>query len=360
MKHPTTRPARRRRTARRASPTSWATTRPRRSRSTGSTRRPSRCTTGCSRPPTRGPCPRTCSWSRPGRRTAPTSNDPMSCARTRSSRARVCRHAGKIWTPPTGRRDPTSGRRSRGSSTTTASRGATTSAGHLRRAAVREARRDRDRARAEPAARVHGDRRHRPARQHPLQRRSSSRDAKAGNLPSVSWVMPVADRGEHPPDSIEMGQAYVAKTDQLGDAGPRGAVAAHRDLPDVGRLGRLLRPREAARGSTRTAGASACPSIVISPWAKPRIRSTIRRCLRRVPEADRGPIPGGRALDPRDRAGGRCAPHGREETRDPRRPRERLRLPQEPIPPLVLNPALPLARSAASEAVAPRDPLRVA
>ena len=45
---------------------------------------------------------------------------------------------------------------------------------------------------------------------------------------------------------------------QRRDAGPRGTVAAHRDLRDVGRLGWVLRPRASRRSSTRTAGACGC------------------------------------------------------------------------------------------------------
>ena len=48
--------------------------------------------------------------------------------------------------------------------------------------------------------------------------------------PPVSWVMPVVDRGEHPPDSIELGQAYVARLDQLGDARATRPVAPYRDI----------------------------------------------------------------------------------------------------------------------------------
>ena len=33
--------------------------------------------------------------------------------------------------------------------------------------------------------------------------------AQQGNLPSVSWIVPVKDAGDHPPDDISKGQAYV-------------------------------------------------------------------------------------------------------------------------------------------------------
>ena len=94
------------------------------------------------------------------------------------------------------------------------------------------------------------------------------RDALAGNLPSVSWVMPVADKGDHPPDSIEQGQAYVASMINAVMQGPKeqwlrtaiflvwddwGGFCDHVVPPVVDENGWGLR----------------VPSIVISPWAKP-------------------------------------------------------------------------------------------
>jgi phospholipase C len=94
------------------------------------------------------------------------------------------------------------------------------------------------------------------------------RDARAGNLPSVSWVMPVADHGDHPPDSIELGQAFVAKMINAVMQGPEeqwlrtaifltwddwGGFYDHVEPPVVDENGWGMR----------------VPSIVISPWAKP-------------------------------------------------------------------------------------------
>ncbi|MGZ8662021.1 MAG: alkaline phosphatase family protein [Actinomycetota bacterium] len=93
------------------------------------------------------------------------------------------------------------------------------------------------------------------------------KDAKAGNLPPVSWVMPVADHGEHPPDSIELGQAFVAKIINSVMTGPEdqwlhtaifltwddwGGFYDHVKPPVVDENGWGLR----------------VPSMVISPWAK--------------------------------------------------------------------------------------------
>jgi phospholipase C len=45
--------------------------------------------------------------------------------------------------------------------------------------------------------------------------------AKQGNLPSVSWIVPVKDAGDHPPDDISLGQAYVTKLINSVMEGPR-------------------------------------------------------------------------------------------------------------------------------------------
>ena len=93
------------------------------------------------------------------------------------------------------------------------------------------------------------------------------RDARSGDLPPVSWVMPVVDRGEHPPDSIELGQAYVARLINSVMHGPRdqwlrtaifltwddwGGFYDHVEPPVVDENGWGLR----------------VPSLLISPWAK--------------------------------------------------------------------------------------------
>jgi phospholipase C len=35
--------------------------------------------------------------------------------------------------------------------------------------------------------------------------------AEQGNLPQISWIVPVVDKGDHPPDDISLGQAYVTR-----------------------------------------------------------------------------------------------------------------------------------------------------
>jgi phospholipase C len=44
--------------------------------------------------------------------------------------------------------------------------------------------------------------------------------AAAGSLPAVSWVMPTLNRGEHPPDAIDNGQAWVTRVINAAMEGP--------------------------------------------------------------------------------------------------------------------------------------------
>ena len=56
--------------------------------------------------------------------------------------------------------------------------------------------------------------------------------ARDGTLPSVSWVMPAYGESDHPPESIEPGQAWVTQARERRDEGP--GVGADRDLPHLG------------------------------------------------------------------------------------------------------------------------------
>ena len=66
---------------------------------------------------------------------------------------------------------------------------------------------------------------------------------------------------------------HTSRDHQRGDGGA--GLGIDGDLPDVGRLGRLLRPRRAARVDDNGYGLRV-PALVISPWAKPG-SSTTRR-----------------------------------------------------------------------------------
>jgi phospholipase C len=91
--------------------------------------------------------------------------------------------------------------------------------------------------------------------------------AARGNLPAVSWVMPTQGQGEHPPDDIGDGQAWVTQLVNAVMQGPReqwlhtaifivwddwGGFYDHVRPPNVDENGYGLR----------------VPSLLISPWAR--------------------------------------------------------------------------------------------
>ena len=68
--------------------------------------------------------------------------------------------------------------------------------------------------------------------------------AKSGTLPAVSWVVPSGEVSEHPPAPVSFGQSYV--TSLINAVMNEPGLELDGDLPGLGRLGRLLRPRRAA------------------------------------------------------------------------------------------------------------------
>ena len=130
------------------------------------------------------------------------------------------------------------------------------------------------------------------------------RRASAGTLP-VSWIMPGNLASEHPGSGtpIRSGQAYVTRLVNAVMRGPNWRLLRH--LPDLGRLGRLLRPCRPPKVDRNGYGLRV-PGIVISPWVK---RGIDHRTLvvRRLPQADRGSFPGRSASRSEDRRPPRSA-----------------------------------------------------
>jgi phospholipase C len=94
--------------------------------------------------------------------------------------------------------------------------------------------------------------------------------AAQGNLPSVSWIVPVVNAGDHPPDNIARGQAFVTKAINAVMQGPRdqwlhtaffvtwddwGGFYDHVKPPVIDQNGYGLR----------------VPAFLVSPWAKPGV-----------------------------------------------------------------------------------------
>jgi phospholipase C len=92
--------------------------------------------------------------------------------------------------------------------------------------------------------------------------------ARSGHLPSVSWVMPVVDRSEHPPDNIQDGMSWVTKVVNAVMGGPREQwlhTAIFLTWDDWGGFYDHVPPRrvDALGYGIRV------PGLVISPWARP-------------------------------------------------------------------------------------------
>ena len=91
--------------------------------------------------------------------------------------------------------------------------------------------------------------------------------ASQGNLPSVSWIVPVKDAGDHPPDDISKGQAYVTKLINAVMDGPRDQwlhTAIFVTWDDWGGFyDHVKPPRVDANGY-----GFRVPAFLVSPWAR--------------------------------------------------------------------------------------------
>ena len=133
----------------------------------------------------------------------------------------------------------------------------------------------------------------------------------------------VAGRQRAPAGADQRRSVVRHEPRQRGDAQPR--LELDRDLPRVGRLGRLLRPRRAARVDANGYGLRV-PGIVISPYAKARLhRPPDAAASTRTTSSSRTTSSAASASTPRPTAGPTHARRARER-HDPRRPQRRLRL----------------------------------
>ena len=91
--------------------------------------------------------------------------------------------------------------------------------------------------------------------------------AAQGNLPSVSWIVPVKDAGDHPPDDISKGQAYVTQLINSVMNGPRDQwlhTAIFVTWDDWGGFyDHVKPPRVDANGY-----GFRVPAFLVSPWAR--------------------------------------------------------------------------------------------
>ena len=91
------------------------------------------------------------------------------------------------------------------------------------------------------------------------------RRPRRGTCPAVSWIVPERDGVRAPAGSDQRRPDLRHRPRQRDHAEPR--LEQHGDLPGLGRLGRLLRPRGAAE-RRRTGYGLRVPGLVISPYAR--------------------------------------------------------------------------------------------
>ena len=91
--------------------------------------------------------------------------------------------------------------------------------------------------------------------------------AANGTLPSVMWVAPTYHRGEHPPDNIENGQAWVTKVINAVMEGPPEQWEHTAIFLFWDDWGGFYDHREPRRVDENGYGIRV-PSILISPWAR--------------------------------------------------------------------------------------------
>jgi phospholipase C len=160
------------------------------------------------------------------------------------------------------------------------------------------------------------------------------RGARSGNLPSVSWVMPVIDRAEHPPDNIQDGMSWVTKIVNSVMEGPLwersaiflvwddwGGFYDHVEPPVVDENGWGLR----------------VPSMVISPWAKPGFIDHQTLSYDAYLKLIEDRFLGGARLDPRTDGWPDSRPTVREDVPMLGDLADDFDFAQEPIPPLILD-----------------------
>ncbi|GIV01141.1 MAG: hypothetical protein KatS3mg014_2756 [Actinomycetota bacterium] len=162
------------------------------------------------------------------------------------------------------------------------------------------------------------------------------RAAREGTLPAVSWVMPYSGAGEHPGsgEPIWKGMRHVTRVINAAMRGPdwEDATAIFLTWDDWGGFYDHVPPPRVDRNGygIRVPGLHDQPLGAVGDDRPPG------PVLRRLPEADRGPVPRRRAPGPGHDEPARRPPHGPRGGPDPREPAARVRL--HPGPPPAADP----------------------
>jgi phospholipase C len=159
--------------------------------------------------------------------------------------------------------------------------------------------------------------------------------AAAGTLPSVSWVMPTYRRSEHPPDSIEAGQAFVTRIINAAMQGPGwDTTAIFLTWDDWGGFYDHVKPikvDEAGYGIR-------VPGMLISPYARAGYIDHQTLSLDAYLKLIEDRFLGGQRLDPLTDGWWDPRPTVRENAKRLGNLALEFDFSQPPIPPLILDP----------------------
>ena len=161
------------------------------------------------------------------------------------------------------------------------------------------------------------------------------KDAANGTLPNVSWVVPTTNRGEHPPDDIGNGQAWVTKVVNAAMEGPDwlhtviyiawddwGGFYDHVVPPKVDGNGYGIR----------------VPALMISPWARPGYIDHQTLSFDAYLKFIEDRFLGGARIDPKTDGWPDSRPTVRENAPQLGDLYSEFNFNQDPLPPLILDP----------------------
>jgi phospholipase C len=160
--------------------------------------------------------------------------------------------------------------------------------------------------------------------------------AANGTLPKVSWVMPYSGVGEHPPWPIDPGTAFVTKVINAAMQGPDwNSTAVFLTWDDWGGFyDHVLPPRVDENGY-----GIRVPGLLISPWAKPGFIDHQTLSFDAFLKLIEDLFLGGQRLDPETDGRPDSRPSVRENKPILGDLLKEFDFSQDPLPPLVLDPA---------------------
>ena len=159
--------------------------------------------------------------------------------------------------------------------------------------------------------------------------------AADGTLPAVSWVMPTTNRGEHPPDDIGNGQAWVTRVVNAAMRGPDWLHTAIFITWDDwgGFYDHVAPPRVDANGY-----GIRVPALMISPWARPGFIDHQTLSFDAYLKFIEDRFLGGARIDPRTDGWPDSRPTVREDAPQLGDLYPEFNFDQQPLDPLILDP----------------------